>query len=511
MKKLLVFAVSVAAVSLYAEMEPATPESQGVDSQGVLDFLDAAERTFDGVKEGRLHGFVIVRHGKVIAEGSWKPFDTLNETHMLYSHSKSFTSTAIGFLVDDGKLDLDERVADIFPEDLPENPADGIREIRVRDLLTMNVGSDLNHDVPHHPDWRRRFFERKLDRKPGTGFKYDSDATYMLACIVERRTGKKLMDFLKERLFSKIGIEKAWSTTSPQGIACGGWGMNMTTRELARFGQLYLQKGYWNGENVISPYWVALATARHSWSGWQYVGAQKLGAGGDWVQGYGFQFWRCTHNAFRADGASGQYTIVMPDQDAVVSIHAGLTDMQKELDLVWSHLLPAMKDGVLPENEKKLAELRGRIAALAIPPVAGNGERGIGNGEELYGDYEIEENRRGIKSVRITKDGTGWKLKLAVRCDPAECPVGCNEWKKGSLDFDPDDFEGLGTLQRTKETAASAAFDRDGALVCRVYLTGTTHFLDFRFFTKEGVPVVEGCLWGMGGTKFQGKKAAGNS
>ena len=513
MKKLLVIAVSIAAAYLYAEMEPATPESQGVDSQGILDFLDAAESTFDGVKEGRLHGFVIVRHGKVIAEGSWKPFDTLNETHMLYSHSKSFTSTAIGFLVDDGKLDLDERVADIFPDDLPENPAEGIREIRVRDLLTMNVGSYLNHDVPKYPNWRKRFFERKLDLKPGTGFKYDSDATYMLACIVERRTGKKLMDFLEERLFSKIGIEKAWSTTSPQGIACGGWGMNMTTRELARFGQLYLQKGYWNGENIISPYWVALATARHSWSGWQYVGAQKLGAGGDWVQGYGFQFWRCTHNAFRADGAAGQYTIVMPDQDAVVSINAGLSDMQKELDLVWNHLLPAMKDGVLPENEKKLAELRGRIAALAIPTVAGNreqgignGEKGIGNGEELYGDYAIEENRRGIKAVRIRKDGDGWKLKFYARCWPLECPVGYNEWKQGALNFDPDDFEGLGTLQWTKETAASAAFDDDGALKCRIYMTGTTHYLDFKFFMKDGVPTVEGKLWGMGGTDFKGKK-----
>lgn len=506
MTKCLSFAVALVAPFLYAEMEPATPESQGVESQGIIDFIDACEQTFDGVKEGRVHGFVIVRHGKVIAEGSWKPFDTLNETHMLYSHSKSFTSTAIGFLVDDGKLDLDERVADIFPEDLPEHPADGICEIRVRDLLTMNVGSDLNHDVTKSSNWRRRFFERKLDRKPGTGFKYDSDATYMLACIVERRTGRKLMDFLEERLFSKIGIKKAWTTTSPQGIACGGWGMNMTTRELARFGQLYLQKGYWNGENIISPYWVALATARHTWSGWQNVGAQRLGAGTEWEQGYGFQFWRCTHNAYRADGARGQYTVIVPDQDLVVSMHAGLCDIQKEINLIWNHLLPAMKDGVLPENEQKLAELRGRIAALAIPPVTGNGEKAIGNEGELYGDYAIEDNWRGIRAVRIMKDADGWKMKFYARCWPSEFPIGFNGWKKGALNFDPDSFEAIGTLQWTQETAASAAFDKDGALKCRVYMTGTTHYLDFKFFMKDGVPTVEGKLWGMGGTDFKGSK-----
>ena len=139
MKRLALFSGIAFAVPAFALMEPATPESQGVSSEAILKFIDACEKTFAADEHGAMHGFVIVRHGKVIAEGSWKPFDTLNETHMLYSHSKSFTATAIGFLVDDGRLDLDERVADVFPEDVPEDAADGIREIRVRDLLTMNV------------------------------------------------------------------------------------------------------------------------------------------------------------------------------------------------------------------------------------------------------------------------------------------------------------------------------------------------------------------------------------
>ena len=142
MKILAVVGCALASAACFAEMEPASPESQGMDSQAILNWLDACERTFDGVKEGRLHGFVIVRHGKTIAEGTWKPFDTLNEPHMLYSHSKSFTSSAIGFLVDDGKLDLDERLVDIFPEAVPPDPSENLRQLRVRDLLTMNAGKD---------------------------------------------------------------------------------------------------------------------------------------------------------------------------------------------------------------------------------------------------------------------------------------------------------------------------------------------------------------------------------
>ena len=175
-----------------------------------------------------------------------------------------------------------------------------------------------------------------------------------------RKSGKRLMDFLGERMFAKIGIAKAWSTTSPQGIACGGWGMNMTTRELARFGLLHLQKGFWGGQPVISSEWVALATARQTWSGKASSQAAAKASVSDWDQGYGFKFWRCKHGCYRADGAAGQYTIVMPAQDAVVSIHAGVKDMQKEIDLVWDHLLPAMGDAALPADESAAGALAAR-------------------------------------------------------------------------------------------------------------------------------------------------------
>ena len=248
-RNLLAIVVVAAALAAFGEMERATPESQGVSSRALSAWIDACERTFDGAfgenTPGRLHGFVVLRHGKLIAEGSWRPFDTLNETHMLYSHSKSFTSSAVGCLVDDGKLDLDESVADVFPELAPTNHSDNLKRLRVRDLLTMNVGADNTDPEKRDPsgNWVKLFLANDISRTPGTGFKYDSCATYMLAATVERRTGRRLMDYLGEKMFRPLGIEKAWSTCSPQGIACGGWGMNMTTRELARFGQLYLQNG----------------------------------------------------------------------------------------------------------------------------------------------------------------------------------------------------------------------------------------------------------------------------
>ena len=481
-----------------AEMEYATPESQGVDSQAILNWIDACEKTFDGVKEGRIHGFVIVRHGKTIAEGSWKPFDTLNETHMLYSHSKSFTSSAVGFLVDEGKIDLDERIVDIFPNELPANPSDNLRQLRVRDLLTMNVGKK-DHLLRGGGDWAREFLSKDFEKKPGTGFRYDSDATYMLAAIVEKRTGRKLMDFLKERMFDKIGISSAWTTTSPQGIACGGWGMNMTTREIARFGQLYLQQGKWGGEYVLTPSWVALATTRHTWSGWGNIGVKALGEGSDWEQGYGFQFWRCRHGAYRADGASGQLTVVLPECDMVVSINAGLRDMQKELALIWDNLLPGAKDAPLVAGEA-LACLRRRIDALAIPPVAGT-DKGL---DAFLGHHKrFKQNSRGIRSFQLfnhTADGIMCQLELPA--GRQRLPVGIGEWKHGEIGFDVESYEGLGMYIGRQRTAASCAVDEKGVFHLHIFFTNTPGHINLEI-APDGK--VTGDFFAMNGCKLESK------
>lgn len=492
----MVMGSALCAASAFALMEPATPESQGVPSEAILKFIDGCEKTFDAGDLGAMHGFVIVRHGKVIAEGSWKPFDTLNETHMLYSHSKSFTSSAIGLLADRGKIDLDERIVDIFSNEVPAKVSENLAQLRVRDLLTMNVGKK-DHLLRDGGDWVKEFLSKDFFRKPGTGFKYDSDATYMLAAIVEKKSGMKMMDYLQKNMFDQIGITKAWTTCSPQGIPCGGWGMNMTTRELARFGQLYLNRGDWDGKRVLSSDWVSLATTRQTWSGWQNVGVKALGEGTDWEQGYGFQFWRCRHGAYRADGAGGQYTVVIPEKDMVVSAHAGLGDFPKELDLIWDNLLPVLKDAPLAENPSAQKKLADRLAKLAIKPV----EFARARKWTTPFEFSLRENARGFKSVRFDpKDGGGCICTLVTRAGEQKFPAGTGEWQEGSIRIDTENYEGLGAYIGEHKTMASCGFVT-GGFHLKAYLTGTTGYLEF--IVKDGK--LTGQFYAMGGCMLESK------
>ena len=492
----MVMGSALCAASAFALMEPATPESQGVPSEAILKFIDGCEKTFDAGDLGAMHGFVIVRHGKVIAEGSWKPFDTLNETHMLYSHSKSFTSSAIGLLADRGKIDLDERIVDIFSNEVPAKVSENLAQLRVRDLLTMNVGKK-DHLLRDGGDWVKEFLSKDFFRKPGTGFKYDSDATYMLAAIVEKKSGMKMMDYLQKNMFDQIGITKAWTTCSPQGIPCGGWGMNMTTRELARFGQLYLNRGDWDGKRVLSSDWVSLATTRQTWSGWQNVGVKALGEGTDWEQGYGFQFWRCRHGAYRADGAGGQYTVVIPEKDMVVSAHAGLGDFPKELDLIWDNLLPVLKDAPLAENPSAQKKLADRLAKLAIKPV----EFARARKWTTPFEFSLRENARGFKSVRFDpKDGGGCICTLVTRAGEQKFPAGTGEWQEGSIRIDTENYEGLGAYIGEHKTMSSCGFVT-GGFHLKAYLTGTTGYLEF--IIKDGK--LTGQFYAMGGCRLESK------
>ncbi len=472
-----------------AEMERSTPEAEGVSSTAIEKWIDACERELDA-----LHGFVIVRHGKVIAEGWWSPFSA-DRTHMLYSHSKSFTSTAIGFLVDDGKLDLDESVLEIFPEKAPAEPIGKIGRLRVRDLLTMTTGMPYT-DAERKEiggDWVKLFLANEVRDQPGTKYRYDSCATHMLAAIVEKKSGMKMMDFLRTRLFDEIGITSAWTTYSPTGIPCGGWGMNMTTRELARFGQLYLQEGRWGARQLLSKKWVRHATG--------YQTSTQRPGDGDWSQGYGFQFWRCRHNCFRADGAYGQYTVVMPEQDTVISLNAGLGPMDKELNLVWQHLLPAMLAEPLPANPAAQKALSDRCAKLALKTVAGAKEGAVALGKT----YALtgKQDRFNFSTVKLAVTEGGWELVLAAPHGEQRIPVGFNVWREGSVVFETEKYEKLGGLIGMQSTAASGAWIHPNVFRVRVYFHGGTFRLDYSFtFNPNGTLSLESSLFGMGGGKW---------
>ena len=461
MNKIVMSAVLAAQGSVQAYFPVATPESQGVSSHAISAWIDASEKALDA-----LHSFVLLRHGKLVAEGYWKPY-AQDRTHMLYSHSKSFTATAVGFLADEGKVDLDERVVDIFPDKLPEKPSENLLRMRVRDLLTMNTGSERDSigslSQTANGDWVMAFLAHPVEKDPGTWFVYNTGATYMLSAIVEKKSGERLMDFLGSRLFAPLGIEKAWSTTCPKGIACGGYGMNMTTRDLAAFGQFCLQRGRWNGRQLLSADWIALMTSKQT--------GTRDNPKGDWGQGYGFQFWRCRPaGVYRADGARGQFTIVMPEQDAVLSLMSGVDDMQRELSLVWEHLLPALKDAPLPEDAESVARLNGKCAALTLPAVKGDkdGELTVVLGKE----FVCEKNPQGMKSVTLSGTADGWEIVYEGPFGVQRLPVGFGAWAYGSLKLEKENYETLGALIGDQPTASSGAWTAPDTFTCRTYLCG---------------------------------------
>jgi CubicO group peptidase (beta-lactamase class C family) len=333
-----------------------TPEAQGITSTAITHFITAAEQSIQ-----HLHSFMLLRHGNVVAEGWWFPYRP-EAPHVLFSLSKSFASTAVGLAVTEGRLSVDDPVLKFFPEDAPRKISKNLAAMKVRHLLSMSTGHDEDSTsrTMCGRDPFKAFLSMPVKHEPGTHFVYNSGATYMLAAIVQKLTSQTLVEYLTPRLFTPLGIEGAFWESHPNGVNFGGWGLNIKTEDIARFGQLYLQKGQWNGKQLIPAAWVEEATTKQVPNG--------DNPESDWNQGYGYQFWRCRHNIYRGDGAFGQYCIVMPDQDAVVAITAGVPDMQAVLNLVWAKLLPGMKDNALPADEGAAKNLAQKLQKLAILP-----------------------------------------------------------------------------------------------------------------------------------------------
>jgi CubicO group peptidase (beta-lactamase class C family) len=333
-----------------------TPEQQGVDPRAVLTTVEA----ITAIPE--LHSLMLVRHGHVVAEGWAAPFAP-DRRQTVYSLSKTFTATAIGFAVAEGLLSLDDPVVGLLPDEAPDEPDERLARMTVRHLLTMASGHDPEPAVMAEPGgWVARFLATPLAHEPGERFVYNTPATHVLSAIVQRASGQRLLDYLEPRLLEPLGITGAWSEISADGIDVGGVGISVTTEDIAKLGQLYLQDGLWEGRRVLPEGWAAQAgAAQVSTAHW---------GGTDWQQGYGFQMWRSQHG-FRADGAFGQFSLVLPEVDAVVAITAGFRDTGRVLDAVWTHLLPGLHDEALAPDDEGRAALGARLAGLRLDPPAG--------------------------------------------------------------------------------------------------------------------------------------------
>ena len=290
------------------------------------------------------HSIMVVQHGKVLVS-SWMNEGAPEKEHVMWSVSKTFTSTAVGFAVSEGKLKLTDKVISFFPDKLPAEVSDNLKALEVRHLLTMNSGHDTDPTTTIREsgdnDWIKSFFATPLKHQPGTYFVYNSLGTYILSAIVQRVTGQKVFDYLTPRLFKPLGITGIYWDESPVGINCGGWGLHLKTEDMAKMGQFLLQKGKWNGKQLIPAKWIEEASKKQveSFPSWTRIIDQS---DIDWGEGYGYQMWRCRHNAFRADGANGQYIIVIPDKDAVIAATANRSDMPKELEEIWNFFIPVL-------------------------------------------------------------------------------------------------------------------------------------------------------------------------
>ena len=419
-----------------SSLRRSTPEAQGITSSALLEFLDAAEERAPG-----LHSLMLLRHGHVIAEGWWRPYSP-DCPHMLFSLSKSFTSSAIGLAVAESRLSVDDSVLSFFPDDAPTDDArtgvsENLASMQVRHLLSMSTGhaDDTTGKLFESTDgnWAKAFLAQPVTYEPGTHFLYNTGATYMLSAIIQRLTGMTLLDYLEPRLLAPLGIVGATWQTCPRGINTGGWGLSATTEAVARFGQLYLQQGEREGQRLLPEAWVAEATTR------QVSNAPNPAS--DWEQGYGYQFWRCQHDAYRGDGAFGQYCIVMPEQDAVLAITSGIPDMQVLLDLVWEHLLPAMvaalPDAALPDDEAANAKLRRRLDDLELASPGGrrsSPRAALLTGQTYYFDANhFDADDEHIESLRFDFADDGCVLTTRDRHGEHSVACGADGWRDGAV------------------------------------------------------------------------------
>jgi CubicO group peptidase (beta-lactamase class C family) len=369
-----------------------------MSAAGIDAFLDAIEAAAPAIA---LHSLMIIRNGRVVAEGWWAPYRP-DDVHLLYSVSKSFTSTALGCAVAEGRVALDDTVVQHFPDlDLgPVGPR--ARAITIQHLARMATGhrEDILATMveldPAEPV--RGFLRIEPESEPGSAFAYNNAATYVLAAIVRELTGQSLTDYLQPRLFDPLGIAPPhWDTLGGR-RQMGYSGLHLTTEQLARFGLLYLQRGDWAGRSLLSAAWVTEATRAHT--------ATPGEPEPDWRRGYGYQFWRSLHG-YRGDGAYGQFCLVLPEQDAVVVTTGDTETMQPVLDAVWAHLVPAFGSPSTGAGDDD--RLAARLASLSLPAEGA----GIYDGDDW------------LTACAVTEQSDGWALTVTFKGDdPLEPPRG---------------------------------------------------------------------------------------
>lgn len=368
----------------------ASPAQMGVDPQSIIEFISRFE-------EMNGHAFMLLRHGHVVAQGAFRPF-ALENLHPIFSVTKSFTAIAVGFAVQEGLLRPDERLVDIFPELLSCPPCDNMRTMQVKHLLNMTSGHLPTDSVifTAQKDWMQDFMRCYVANPPGGSFIYNNGASNMLSAMVQKRSGQKMADYLRPRFFEPLGMEGGNWVELPGGVSGGGFGPFLPISHLAKLGQFMLQKGQWNGRQLLNAAWVESISSK------QVDTSAHPNPTPHYRAGYGGQFWMCAHEgAYRAAGAQGQLVIVLPQEDAVLATFAGHYVDYDLCGMALDSLLPGLKNAPLPEDAAAQEALEQRIAAMQIAPCKGEDTHAIA-AHYSGRTYHVTPSRIGVTGFSLT-------------------------------------------------------------------------------------------------------------
>ena len=398
-----------------------TPRAEGVDPKAVYDLL----RYYDEHQTG-VHSIMILRHDKVIAEGWWAPYRP-EFPNMLFSMSKSFTSTAVGFAVQEGLLKIEDRLLSFFPDVLPEGaePCRYMKELTIRDVLRMATGHAAEPSIQKEGEerWIFQFLSSYIEKEPGSHYLYNTAGTYMLSAVVQKLTGMTVEEYLTPRLFEPLGFGSHRWEKSPEEVTAGGFGLNLCTEDVAKFGVFLRNRGSFGGKQLLSPGWIDEATAKQM----EYTEHMNI----DSRQGYGYQFWRCQPaQSYRAAGAFAQFCIVLPEQEMVVAVTSGAQDTQPVLTALWEILLPGV-GRIAPEGERMPdTALEGLSRSLTMPLVQGQNDA---PGKRFWNRaYQISGNVLGWERIEFT-GGAAPSMRVMIDGAESTVPLGCGEWKDSVL------------------------------------------------------------------------------
>lgn len=402
-----------------------TPEMQGLSSKILNDLFTSMDES-----DIEFHSVMVLRNGFVIGEGWWSPYAP-GYKHTLHSLSKSFTSAAVGLAINEGHFTVESPVISFFPDMLPKEVSLNLAAMKVKHLLTMTSGHQVDNGLRTNAmPWVQSFLAAPIVHEPGTFYMYNTSATYMLSAIVQKTTGKTVLDFLKPRLLDPLKIEGADWETSPQGINTGGFGLRIRTEDIASFSQLYLNKGKWKGKQILPEAWVE-ASSKAQWVFESNpFGGKTPKEKDDWQQGYGYQFWRTQHNGYRSDGLYGQFGIVLPDEQTVVAITEQSFNTQKTLNFVWDILIPGLQKNSLPANDDALQKLKIKQAGLIVKSaVSGTIASSITQNVSSK-KFLLESNSLGAKEISFTFSKEGCSLTATYADGERKLYFGMNSWEK---------------------------------------------------------------------------------